>query len=329
MTITFEQHVIREQSELPGATSEFSWLMSGITLATKMIQAEMRRAALAGILGSVGESNPQGEMLQMLDVYANEVLINCLSQRESVGVIASEENETPIAVGNDLSKANYAVVFDPIDGSSNIDVAVSVGTTFSILRRPEGRNASRPDAWVLQPGRAQVAAGYVLYGSSTVLVYSAGRGVHGFTLDPAIGAFILTHPDIRMPRRGPYYSINEAYLDLFPIAYAKYLERLKSGAIGDRYSMRYVGSMIADFHRTLTLGGVFMYPERPDFPEGRLRLLYEANPVAFIAEQAGGVASDGTRRVLDVVPKTLHQRTPLVVGGAVEMEEFERLGGGR
>lgn len=324
MIVTFQQHVLQEQKRFPGATTEFSWLVSGISLATKMIQAQVRRAGLTGILGAHGNVNVQGEVQQKLDVYANEALIHCLSLRESIGIIASEENEEPITVGYKSPNAKYAIVFDPLDGSSNIDVAVSVGTTFAIFRRPDDERADDPAQWVLQPGRRQVAAGYVVYGSSTVLVYSAGNGVHGFTLDPAVGAFILSHENIRMPAQGQYYSINEAYLENFPDFYADYLKELREGALGRRYSLRYVGSMVADFHRTLLRGGVFIYPETPDYPEGRLRLLYEANPVAFIAEQAGGAASNGKLPILDINPKGIHQRTALIVGSSVEMAAFKR-----
>ena len=324
MIITFQQHVLLEQKRFPGATTEFSWLVSGITLATKMIESQVRRAGLVGQLGSVGSTNVQGEVQQKLDVYANEALIHCLSLRDSIGIIASEENEEPIALRYDSPAAKYAIVFDPLDGSSNIDVAVTIGTTFSIFRRPEGSRADDPLEWVLQPGRKQVAAGYVVYGSSTVLVYSAGNGVHSFTLDPQVGSYILTNENIRIPERGHYYSINEAYCDRWPAAYLTYLNRLKTGDLGHRYSSRFVGSMVADFHRTLLRGGVFIYPPNTDYPEGRLRLLYEANPVAFIAEQAGGAASNGTQPVLEVQPRDLHQRTPLIVGGKSEMEEFER-----
>jgi fructose-1,6-bisphosphatase I len=324
MITTFQQHVLQEQRRFPGATAEFSWLVSGITLATKMIESQVRRAGLAGILGSFGRVNAQGEVQQKLDVYANEALIHCLSLRDSIGIIASEENEEPLVLRHDSPDAKYAIVFDPLDGSSNIDVAVTIGTTFSIFRRPDGDKASDPLEWVLQPGRKQVAAGYVVYGSSTVLVYSAGNGVHGFTLDPLVGSYILTHEDIRIPERGQYYSINESYCDRWPEVYARYLHRLKSGETGRRYSSRFVGSMVADFHRTLLRGGVFIYPPNTEHPEGRLRLLYEANPAAFLAEHAGGAASDGRQPVLDVQPRDIHQRTPLVVGGRAEMEEFWR-----
>ena len=320
MPTTFQQHIVKEQAQFPGATGEFSWMLSGIVLATKLIQAQVRRGGLTGLLGSAGETHVQGETQQKLDVYANDALIQCLSIRDSIGVIASEENEHPITVDHTSPNAKYAMVFDPLDGSSNIDVAVTIGTTFSIFRRPAGEKSKDPLAWVLQPGSAQVAAGYVVYGSSTVLVYSAGRGVYGFTLDPAIGSYILTHNNIRIPQRGKYYAINEAYRDKFPEPYRRYVRRLRDKG----YSSRFVGSMVADFHRTLLYGGVFLYPPNTDYPEGRLRLLYEANPVAFLAEQAGGAASNGTHRLLDVEPRTVHQRTPLIVGGATEMEAFSK-----
>ncbi|MEX0820328.1 MAG: class 1 fructose-bisphosphatase, partial [Pirellulaceae bacterium] len=293
--ITVQQHILQEQKRFPGASGEFSWLLSGITLAAKMIQAKVRQAGLSDILGAYGETNVQGEIQQKLDIYSNEVLKHCLSVRESIGVLASEENDHPIMVHNNSPEAKYAVIFDPLDGSSNIDVNVSVGTTFSILRRPDGTHLDDHESWVLQPGRAQVAAGYVVYGSSTILVYSVGNGVHGFTLDPAVGAFVLSHPNMRMPEQGKYYSVNEAYRDSFPPHYGEYIDRLRRGTLGHKYSSRYIGSMVADFHRTLLKGGVFLYPPTTEHVDGKLRLLYEANPVAFLAEQAGGVALDGTR----------------------------------
>jgi len=322
--LTVQQHILQEQKRFPGASGEFSWLLSGITLATKMIAARVRRAGLLDILGEQGTVNVQGEVQQKLDVYANEAMMHCLSFRESIGILASEENERAMTVPHDSPRANYAVIFDPLDGSSNIDVNVSVGTTFSILRRPEEATRRDVGKWVLQPGAKQVAAGYVVYGSSTVLVYSVGNGVHGFTLDPTIGAYVLSHENIRMPRHGKYYSVNEANAADFPAHYRTYLDRLRTGAVGRRYSSRYIGSLVADFHRTLLKGGVFLYPPTADNPKGKLRLLYEANPIAFIAEQAGGVATDGTQRILDLQPRSIHQRTSLVVGSQVEMEEFAR-----
>ena len=322
--ITVQQHILQEQKRFPGSSGEFSWLLSAITMATKLIQAKVRRAGLSDILGAHGAVNVQGEVQQKLDVYSNEVLVHCLSTRESIGVLASEENEEPLLVHHGSEDASYAVVFDPLDGSSNIDVNVSVGTTFSILRRPEKAALDDPEQWVLQPGSKQVAAGYVVYGSSTILTYSVGNGVHGFTLDPSVGAYILSHPNIRMPEQGGYYSVNEAYRDTFPPRYVDYIERLRSGVLDRAYASRYIGSMVADFHRTLLKGGVFLYPPTRSNPDGKLRLLYEANPVAFLAEQAGGMAIDGERRVLDILPTSIHQRTPLVVGSRRELADFER-----
>jgi fructose-1,6-bisphosphatase I len=216
----------------------------------------------------------------------------------------------------------YVVIFDPLDGSSNIDVNVNVGTIFSIYRRPETSETDLKA--VLQPGLQQVAAGYVVYGSSTVFVYTSGRGVFGFTLDPDIGAYVLSYENLRMPAQGQYYSVNEAHYGAFPEEYQEYLTRLRSGALGRPYSSRYIGSLVADFHRTLLKGGVFLYPPTESYPNGKLRLLYEANPLAFIAEQAGGLATDGKRRILGIQPEDIHQRSPLVIGSRTEVEEFER-----
>jgi fructose-1,6-bisphosphatase I len=318
--ITVQQHILDEQQNFPGVSGEFSWLLSGITLATKMIQAKVRRAGLSDILGSDAAVNVQGEVQQKLDVYANNALLHCLGVRDSVGVLASEENEEPVAL-RASPRAKYAIVFDPLDGSSNIDVNVSVGTIFSILRRPESSLdglPSDPLQDLLQPGTRQIAAGYVVYGSSTILVYTTGRGVHGFTLDPSVGAYVLSHENIRMPSRGKYYSVNEAYRDDFPAPYRRYLDALRK----QKYASRYIGSLVADFHRTLLKGGVFLYPPTADHPGGKLRLLYEANPIAFIAEQAGGAATDGTRRILEIEPASVHERTALVVGSRDEMAAF-------
>ena len=324
LAMTIQQHILREQQRFPGASGEFSFLLSAITLACKQIQAQVRRAGLADILGDMSACNVQGEVQQKLDVYANQVLIRSLSTRQSVAVLASEENEHPTMLPHALQNAKYAVVFDPLDGSSNIDVNVSVGTTFSILRRPAPPRDQDATAWLLQPGVQQIAAGYVVYGSSTIMVYSVGNGVHGFTLEPSIGAFILSHENIRMPRQGKFYSVNEGNRDHFPPAYVTYLDRLRCGDLGRGYGSRYIGSMVADFHRTLLRGGVFLYPPTADFPEGKLRLLYEANPIAFIAEHAGGRATDGRQRILNIVPQSIHQRTPLMVGSVVEMDELDR-----
>jgi fructose-1,6-bisphosphatase I len=323
--ITVQQHILQDQKRFPGASGEFSWLLSGITLATKLIAAKVRRAGLTNILGDHGEMNVQGEVQQKLDVYANEVLADCLAVRESIGVLASEENEQPIIVSRGSDIAKYAVIFDPLDGSSNIDVGVSVGTTFSIVHRPYGEGTEDPCSWVLQPGTKQVAAGYVVYGSSTVLVYSVGNGVHAFTLDPLIGAYVLSSENIRMPEQGKYYSVNEANRDSFPPEYVAYIEKLRNGELGHSYSSRYIGSMVADVHRTLMKGGVFLYPPTGNNPDGKLRLLYEANPVAFLIEQAGGIALGGTRRILEIEPQSIHQRTPLICGSRREMAAFQQM----
>ena len=322
---TLQQHVLQEQQRFPGASGQFSWMMSGITLAAKMIQAQVRRAGLTDLLGEHGDTNVQGEVQQKLDVYANEVLGECLSHRDSIGILASEENEKPALMNSNSPNANYAIIFDPLDGSSNIDVNVSVGTTFSILHRPHGEDWDKPEKWIQQPGSRQVAAGYVLYGSSTMLVYSVGSGVHGFTLDPTIGAFVLSHENIKMPEQGKYYSVNEANSEDFPQVYRDYINHLRQGKLETKYSSRYIGSMVADFHRTLLKGGVFLYPPTTSHADGKLRLLYEANPVAFLAEQAGGIATNGTKRILDIEPEGIHQRTPLVVGSRVEMEAFNEM----
>lgn len=320
--LTVQQHILEEQRKHhPQASGEFSWLLSGITLATKIVAAQVRRAGLAGIIGVTRETNIQGEAVQKLDVIANQTLLQFLGNRGNVAIMASEENEDPIIVERDRKHGKHVVVFDPLDGSSNIDVNVSVGTIFSVLRRePDPTGTRDVMADVLQPGHKQIAAGYVVYGSSTMLVYSAGNGVHGFTLDPSIGAYLMSHENVRMPPNGTVYSCNEANVETFPTAYQEYLWQLRSGAAGRAYSSRYIGSLVADFHRTLLKGGIFLYPPTKSHPKGKLRLLYEANPIAFLAEQAGGLATDGKDRILDIQPDSLHQRTSFVVGSREEVE---------
>ncbi|MGC3968425.1 MAG: class 1 fructose-bisphosphatase [Pirellulales bacterium] len=303
--ITFEQHTLLQQKRYPGASGSFAWLLSGITLATKIIQAKVRRAGLGDLLGDAGATNVQGENQQKLDVFSNQVMMHYLGLRDSVGILASEENEEPFVL-KQSADAKYIVVFDPLDGSSNIDVNVSVGTTFSILRRPNDPYERDDSVDLLQPGYKQVAGGYVLYGSSTMLVYSAGNGVHGFTLDPAVGAYILSHENIRMPEQGKWYSVNEAHLDTFPPAYQNFILGLRRGDAGKKYASRYIGSMVADIHRTLLKGGVFLYPPTSDNPRGKLRLMYEANPIAFLIEQAGGTAVCGRQRILEIQPQSIH-----------------------
>ncbi len=327
--VTVQQHILSEQRKRsPDASGSFSWLLSGITLATKMIAARVRRAGLLNVTGAVGNVNVQGEQQQKLDVYSDQALIHCLGVRDNVAVIASEENESAIVFDDRTGSGKHVVLFDPLDGSSNIDVNVSVGTIFSILALPEETEQSAdPASAVLQPGVKQLAAGYVIYGSSTMLVYTTGHGVHGFTLDPMVGAYVLSHENMQIPQAGEIYSSNTAYWEDFPAGYREYIKRLRSGALGRAYTMRYIGSLVADFHRTLVKGGVFLYPPTAKNPAGKLRLLYEASPIAFIAEQAGGIATDGRSRIMEIEPTDIHQRVPLVVGGQAEMQEFERIVG--
>jgi fructose-1,6-bisphosphatase I len=324
--LTVQQHILEAQRRHhPRASGEFSWLLSGITLATKIVAAQVRRAGLAGIVGAAHKTNVQGEEVQKLDVIANQTLLKFLGNRGNVAIMVSEENEDPVVVEHDRKDGTYIVVFDPLDGSSNIDVNVSVGTIFSILRRqpdPTGQRDVMAD--VLQPGHRQIAAGYVVYGSSTMLVYSAGKGVHGFTLDPSIGAYLMSHENMQMPPQGTVYSCNEANSESFPPKYQRFLHHVRGGDAGRVYSSRYIGSLVADFHRTLLKGGIFLYPPTAAHPGGKLRLLYEANPIAFLAEQAGGLAIDGERRILDIQPDSLHQRTPLIVGSRAEVELLQR-----
>jgi fructose-1,6-bisphosphatase I len=317
MIVTVQQHIMFEQRRRhPEARGRFSWLLSGLTLAAKMIEAQIRRAGINDLIGSAGGINVQGEAQQKLDVYANQALLHCLGVRDSVAALISEENEEPF-VFDRAETGEYIIIFDPLDGSSNIDVNVNVGTIFSILRRPPGIG-NDVSAAILQQGKKQIAAGYVLYGPSTMLVYTTGDGVFGFTLDPAIGAFVLSHDHIRMPERGSVYSVNEANTDSFPPAYPQYFAALRKSG----YSSRYIGSLVADFHRTLLKGGVFFYPPTRSHPGGKLRLLYEANPLAFIAEQAGGMATNGSARVLEITPKDIHQRTPFIIGSPAEVSGF-------
>lgn len=310
---TVERHFLDRRS--PHANAEFSWLLSGITLATKIISAQIQRAGLVEIMGKTGRVNVQGEEVQKLDEFANTTLVRCLGYRGNIGLLVSEEDEEPHVI-QDAAKGKYIVLFDPLDGSSNINANVSIGTIFSILER---RGGPGPDVMhnILQPGHKQVAAGYVIYGSSTVLAYTAGDGVHMFTLDPSIGAFVLAQENIRMPEAGRIYSVNEAYRNTFPTGIQHYLDWAKEA--GD-YSSRYIGSLVADFHRTLIRGGVFLYPATTKSPHGKLRLLYEANPLAFVAEQAGGVATDGKQRILDIQPQDMHERTPLIIGSKDEVQ---------
>jgi fructose-1,6-bisphosphatase I len=312
---TVESHVLAMQRLHPSASGEFTSLLNDISFACKIISREVSRAGLVDILGGTGEKNIQGEAVQKLDDYANTTLRRCIGTRGQVSILASEENEEPEYCETGEGSGRYVVLFDPLDGSSNIDANVSVGTIFAIYRRrsPLDRLGTSD---LLQRGRDLAAAGYVIYGSSTMMVYTTGHGVHGFTLDPGIGEFLLSHENIETPFEAGLYSVNEAYEPRWPSRVREILHRLKWGedGAGGSLTSRYIGSLVADFHRNLLYGGVFLYPPTHDRPQGKLRLAYEAAPLAWIAENAGGYASDGRRPILDIIPGELHQRTPLYIG---------------
>ena len=304
---SLQSHILAEEQKYRDATGELSWILSAISLATKVIGNKVRCARIQDVLGDVGRENIQGEVQQKLDVISNEIIMRCLGDRENIGVLVSEENETPLLLRSRKEGGRYAVLFDPLDGSSNIDVSVGVGTIFSVLRLSD--EGSREES-MLQPGKNQVAAGYVLYGSSTVLILTTGNGVDMFVLDHSIGSFVLVSKKIIIPSGNNTYSINEAYTTSFGEGIRNYLQ----WAHENGYSSRYIGSMVADVHRTLLKGGVFMYPPTTEKPEGKLRLMYEANPMAMIIEQAGGRAVSSGNRILDIEPTGLHQRTGLILG---------------
>jgi len=313
--MTLQSYILTEERKHPGASGTFSWILSALAISTKMISAKLRRARLEDILGALDTDNVQGERQQKLDVISNEILLRCLGTRSGVAIVASEENEEPMILRTEFGDERpYCVLFDPLDGSSNIDVCGGVGTIFSILRHHvHGTNI---DASILQRGTEQVAAGYILYGSSTVLVLTTGNGVHMFVLDPSIGAFMLVEENLRIPQRGRIYSLNEGNRLSFPDGYQRYL----AWAQQNGYSLRYAGAMVADVHRTLLKGGVFLYPPTAKAPNGKLRLMYEANPMSMIIEQAGGRSTTGTQRILEIEPTTLHQRTSVVMGSSDEVE---------
>jgi len=329
---TLGQFVIQRQQDFPYAKGELSRLLRDIAIASKTISREVNKAGLTQILGDYGGTNVQGEDVKKLDIIGNEMFIWALEQGGEVCVMASEENEDFIPLKGAYSKkGNYVVCIDPLDGSSNIDVNVSIGTIFSIYRRvtPAGSEPGLED--ILQAGNQLVAAGYVVYGTSTMLVYTTGKGVNGFTLDPSIGEFCLSHPDIKTPKQGNVYSINEGNSTDFSEGILNYLKWVKEQDSETKrpYAARYIGSMVADFHRNLLKGGVFIYPPTSKSPKGKLRLLYECNPMAFVLEQAGGKATTGTQRVLEIVPNGLHDRSPLIMGSADMVDkvlEFMKIG---
>ena len=322
---TLGEFIIDNQSAFPYSSGELSRLINSIRLAAKVVNHEVNKAGLVDIIGAYGETNVQGEDQQKLDVYANNKFIQTLTNREIVCGIASEENEDFITIegNNGDHKNKYVVLMDPLDGSSNIDVNVSVGTIFSIYRRVTevGTPVSKED--FLQPGNQQVAAGYIIYGTSTMLVYTTGHGVNGFTLNPALGSWYLSHPDMKFPENGHIYSINEGNYVHFPQGVKDYIKYCQQEEDDRPYTSRYIGSMVSDIHRNMIKGGIFMYPKSSKANNGKLRLLYECNPMAFIAEQAGGKASDGFQRILDIQPTELHQRAPFFCGSRLMVEKAE------
>lgn len=313
---TLGQFIIERQADFPYAKGELSRLLRDIAIAAKIVNREVNKAGLVNILGDYGAINVQGEGQKKLDVYANEQFIAALGSGGECCVVASEENEGLILLESAIAtNAKYIVAIDPIDGSSNIDVNVAVGTIFSIYRKKNLDKKIDMDD-VLQKGVEQVAAGYIVYGSSTMLVYTTGKGVNGFTLDPSIGEFCLSHPDMRIPEDGKIYAINEGNYVKFPEAIKNYIKycQVEDQASNRPYSSRYIGSMVADVHRTLIQGGIFLYPSSAAYPNGKLRLVYECNPMAYIMEQAGGLASDGKQRILEIKPSILHQRSAIFLG---------------
>ncbi len=322
---TLGEFIIENQSEFQYSSGELSRLINSIRLAAKVVNHEVNKAGLVDILGAAGETNVQGEDQQKLDVYANEVFIKTLTNREIVCGIASEEEDDFITITgrNKKNDNKYVVLMDPLDGSSNIDVNVSVGTIFSIYRRvtPSGTPVTIED--FLQPGNKQVAAGYIVYGTSTMIVYSTGHGVNGFTLNPAIGTYYLSHPNMKYPLDGDIYSVNEGNYIHFPQGVKNYIKYCQKEEENRPYKARYIGSLVSDFHRNMIKGGIYIYPNTSKDPDGKLRLLYECNPMAYLAEQAGGKASDGFNPILDIQPTKLHQRVPFFCGSKKMVEKAE------
>ena len=323
---TLDEFTIKQLRDFPRATGELSGLMRDIGLAAKRVNVEVNKAGLADILGEAGRENVQGEIVQKLDEFANNQFIGVLHHGINCAGVGSEENDDIVVFDDELSnKSKYVVLMDPLDGSGNIDVGVSIGTIFGIYRRVTEQGTPCTIADFLQPGRNQVAAGYVVYGSSTLLVYGTKRGINGFTLDPSVGEFCLTSPNIKCPPEGRIYSVNHGSFFQYDEGVRAYINNCqkKDNSNGGPYTQRYIGSMVSDVHRNLVKGGIFMYPGTFSRPKGKLRLLYECNPFAFITEVAGGRATDGTTRILDIQPHELHQRSPFFVGSSSMMDELE------
>jgi len=321
--VTLGEFIIKKQKDFPYTSGELSRLMNSIKLAAKMVSYKVNQAGLVDINGAIGTENVQGEQQQKLDVIANDIFIDTLTQREIVCGIGSEENDEFIEIKGSGINNKYVILMDPLDGSSNIDVNVSVGTIFSIYRRVSevGTPVTLED--FLQKGDAQVAAGYVIYGSSTMLVYTTGNGVNGFTLNPSLGSFFLSHPNMKIQEDGEIYSVNEGNFNAFEEGVKDYIHYCKSAKNKKPYSSRYIGSLVADVHRNILKGGIYMYPGTISKPNGKLRLLYECNPFAFIIEQAGGKATDGKQRILEIQPTQLHQRVPFFCGSKNMVEKVE------
>lgn len=325
---TLDEFTLQQLRQFPTATGELSRLLRDLALAAKRVNVEVNKAGLVDILGDEGTVNVQGEEVKKLDIFANNQFVGVLKHGISCAGIGSEELDDFVVFDDEISNnSKYVVHFDPLDGSGNIDVNVSIGTIFGVYRRVSeiGKPCTKED--FLQPGKNQVAAGYVIYGSSTMFVYATRRGVNGFTLDPSIGEFTLSFPNIICPPTGKFYSVNHGNFFQYNEGVRKYIDgcQRKTEETGGPYTQRYIGSMVADVHRNLMKGGIFMYPGTSDKPTGKLRLLYEANPFAFILEVAGGVATDGTQRILDIEPTSLHQRTPLFIGSKMMMQELESI----
>jgi len=324
--ITVTEHLLLHQKHVPMATGRFTRLFNELILSAKIITREVSKAGLVDVLGFTGEVNVQGEEVKKLDDFANRVLIHRLSRCGALCAMASEENADIIEIPDGLPTGDSFVIFAPLDGSSNIDANVSIGTIFSIYRRKSPSDTQLMSSDILQKGADQVAAGYIIYGSSTMMVYTTGDGVNGFTLDPSVGEFLLSHPNIRIPEQGKIYSVNEGYYHYWDKPTLDVLAHFKAAGVPRRkpYSLRYIGSLVSDFHRNMIYGGIFMYPadnRDPSKPGGKLRLMCEAAPMAFIVEQAGGMAIDGHRRILDITPDNLHQRVPLFVGSKKDVEQ--------
>jgi len=323
--MTLARFIIEQEKLHPEATGELSKLLHDLSLAAKVISLEVNKAGLADILGFTGDTNIQGEQVKKLDIFAHNMMFNAMDHGGHLCVMASEEEEDIIHIPSKFRLGKYVLLFDPLDGSSNIDANISIGTIFSIFKRitPDGTPGTLEDC--LQEGFKQVAAGYIVYGSSTIMVYTAGHGVHGFTLDPSFGEFLLSHENIKTPKRGRTYSINEGNYLYWHAGLKKYIKWLQEEdkATGRPYTSRYIGSMVADIHRNLLYGGIFMYPADSRNPNGKLRLMYECNPMSFIVEAAGGRASDGCKRILDIKPQNLHQRTPVFIGSEEDVKMVE------